>query len=189
MGDVRIVGGDQNHPPIIAADVRALQRANAIVFVQVNASGDIINSGGGSSGGGDGAVLDGVNSAIKGTVTALAQSSAQNMMQVGPSGEQIVQKSDRANYGRKNVTNIPTKILSSNKNRVGCFVQNLEGQLMAIGFDLAMTFTNLGGMLTPTISNSGDGGAIELVDYTGEVWGVVPAGDSDVAYSEFLRPV
>lgn len=68
MPDIRIVGGDQNNPPIVAAHVRALERANALLVAQVNASGDIVNPGGGASSGGDGAINDGVSSSIKATV-------------------------------------------------------------------------------------------------------------------------
>ena len=51
--DIRIVNDGQNQAGgITAANVRALERANALVMVQVNASGDIVNPGGGSSGGG-----------------------------------------------------------------------------------------------------------------------------------------
>lgn len=53
MPDVRIVSGGQNNSPIVAGDVRALQRANAQVFVQVNASGDIVNPGGAGGVGSD----------------------------------------------------------------------------------------------------------------------------------------
>lgn len=73
MPDIRIVGGDQNNPPIVAAHVRAFERANALAVVQVNASGDIVNPGGGSSGG-DGAINDGVSSSIKATVKSNATS-------------------------------------------------------------------------------------------------------------------
>ena len=53
MADVRIVQGGQNQGPITAAHVKALERANALVVVQVNASGDIVNPGGSGGAGSD----------------------------------------------------------------------------------------------------------------------------------------
>lgn len=53
MPDMRIVNGGQNEGPIVAATVRQLARANAIAFVQVNVSGDIVNPGGGGGVGSD----------------------------------------------------------------------------------------------------------------------------------------
>lgn len=53
MGDSRIVSGGQNKTPIIAADVLALIRRNAIPVVLVNASGDIYNAVGGGGVGSD----------------------------------------------------------------------------------------------------------------------------------------
>lgn len=61
MPDVRIVNGGQNQAPIVAADVRALPRANALVFVQVNVSGDIINPGGAGGGVGSNVNINQIN--------------------------------------------------------------------------------------------------------------------------------
>ena len=51
MPDMRLVGGGQNELPIVAAHIKRLLRANALAVVLVNASGDVYNAGGGSSGG------------------------------------------------------------------------------------------------------------------------------------------
>ena len=106
---------------------------------------------------------------------------------VGPSGEQYLTRSSTANYGRKNITTVPTKVIASNPLRLGCWVQNLESQQAIIGWDQNLSVANPGGILTPTANSSGDGGVAKITDYTGDVYMVVASGDLDVAFSEFVR--
>lgn len=85
MPDIRLVNETNQGAPI-AAQVRQLARANAIPVVQVNVSGDIINPGGGSSGG-NGAILDGINSAILATVKQFINSNPLVVILANPSGD------------------------------------------------------------------------------------------------------
>jgi len=87
MADIRIVSGGQNNGPITAADVRPLLRANALLVAQVNASGDIVNPGGAGGSGGDGAINDGANSAIKSTVKDYANAKPLTVVLVNVSGD------------------------------------------------------------------------------------------------------
>lgn len=186
--DVRIVSGCQNEGPITAATIRPLARSNPLFVVLVNASGDIytIPSAGGG-GGGDGAINDGANSAIKATVLNKTNSNPLSVALTGPSGEQYPNRSSSCNYGRKNVTTAATKILSSNANRLGLAIQNLERQQLAYGFDSSLTVINGAGFLAPAQVSSGDGGFYDNTDYTGEVWGILASGDGDVGFQEFVK--
>lgn len=75
--DIRIVNTGQNQGAITAATVENLEKRNAVAVILLNASGDIYNAGPGQ--GQDGAIVDGVNSAVRATVlndsTALPSSS------------------------------------------------------------------------------------------------------------------
>jgi hypothetical protein len=88
MADVRIVNDGQNNGPVISANVRKLARANALVVTIVNPSGDIswpLAGAGGS--GGDGAILDGANSAIKASVEQYLRSNPLAVVLKNASGD------------------------------------------------------------------------------------------------------
>ncbi len=87
MPDVRIVQGDQNNGPIIAANVRALPRANVQLVALVNPSGDISWPIGSSGAGGDGAIVDGANAAIKATVEQYLRSNPLAVVLKNASGD------------------------------------------------------------------------------------------------------
>lgn len=87
MADVRIVNDGQNQGPIISANVRQLARGNALLVAQVNASGDIVNPGGSGGSGGDGAINDGANAAIKATVRDYANSNPLAVVLTNVSGD------------------------------------------------------------------------------------------------------
>ncbi len=87
--DIRVVGNDQNHSEINAVTVLKLKAdgsRNAIPMAQVNASGDIVNPGGGGSGG-DGAILDGADTSIKATVKDYTRSNPLTVVLVNSSGD------------------------------------------------------------------------------------------------------
>ena len=86
MADIRIVNAGQNNGPIVAANVRALTRANALLVAQVNVSGDIVNPGAGGSGG-DGAINDGVDSGIKATVRSTSGAKPLHVIITNASGD------------------------------------------------------------------------------------------------------
>lgn len=88
MSDVRIVNADQNKTPTIAATVLPGTRNNPLVVAIANASGDVYNVSGGSSGsGGDGAILDGANAALKATVKQYANSNPLAVVLTNASGD------------------------------------------------------------------------------------------------------
>lgn len=105
----------------------------------------------------------------------------------GPSGDQYVSRSSNATPGRCNITTSPTQIFAANLNRIGLLVQNVERQQIFFGWSSALSVANPGGIMGPTVTTSGDGGALKITDYTGEVWGVLVSGDGDVFCSEFVR--
>ena len=87
MQDVRIINEsrDSDDAPI-AAQVRSLTRAKALIVAQVNVSGDIVNPGAGGSGG-DGAINDGADSGIKATVKDYASSNPLAVVLTNVSGD------------------------------------------------------------------------------------------------------
>ena len=87
MPDVRIVGDGQNQSAITAVTVENLQKRNAVCVALLNISGDIYNAGG--AGGGDGAILDGIDSGLKATVL-----SGPNTKPAGTSNPLLIQISD-----------------------------------------------------------------------------------------------
>ena len=88
MPDIRIVDADQNNSlGIAAAGIHRGIRANALKIVQVNVSGDIVNPGGAGGSGGDGAINDGADSALKATVKNYANAKPLAVVLVNVSGD------------------------------------------------------------------------------------------------------
>lgn len=87
--DVRIVAGDQNTPGgVVNATVENSKKRRPLHVTLVNASGDIYNASGGSSGsGGDGAILDGANSSIKASVKSTAVANPLHVIITNISGD------------------------------------------------------------------------------------------------------
>lgn len=188
--DVRIVGGGQNNGPVTAASVRALTRANAIAVCLVNISGDVYNAGGGSSGGGDGAILDGANSAIKATVKQLPNASPLGVVLLNASGDiydpgSSVTGATVATYGRKNITTSPTLILDFNAKRRVAHIQNLESQQLFIGYSSSLSAIQPAACLFGTSFGSGDGAFWSIKGYQGPLYGVLATGDGDITFGEF----
>lgn len=186
--DNRIVGeGGSQGADIIAVHVRRLLRANALVVVQVNASGDIVNPGAGGGGGGDGTIIDGVDANIKATVKDYVAAKPLAVALVNVSGDVTSPQeptSKTGSYGRVNVGTGATQILASNPARISAMIQNLEGQQMAVGFDSSMSVFTAGAMLAPTADSSGDGGVFSVSRYKGPLFACVATGDADVFYAE-----
>lgn len=86
--NVFIVDQNQNQGPIYAANIHHTQRSNSLKVVIVNPSGDVSwPLGTGGSSGGDGAIVDGANAAIKATVRQYANSNPLTVVLVNISGD------------------------------------------------------------------------------------------------------
>ena len=86
MPDVRIINESKSGDSPIAAQVRRLARGNPLLVAQVNVSGDIVNPGGGGSGG-DGAINDGADSNLKATVRDYTNANPLTVVLVNSSGD------------------------------------------------------------------------------------------------------